>query len=251
MLIQKESIEKIRENFGLNHYEIKLWTALLSRGVASASELADISGVPRSRCYDVLESLEKKGFVIIKIGKPIEYIAVKPEEIVERIKKNVNKDSELNLRIIETIRESDIFKELELLHKTGIEHISAEEITDTFYGRREINKQIKELAENSESRIIISTTKNGYERKLKLLKRILSRKLKDGVKARFIAPVEVKHTSHENLTIKQIDNNLRYIISDNNVLLMITHENTSAEEERAILIKSEFFANTINGLFDN
>jgi len=40
--------------------------------------------VPRSRCYDVLESLEKKGFIISKIGKPLKYIAVPPEEVVER-----------------------------------------------------------------------------------------------------------------------------------------------------------------------
>ena len=59
MIMQKDFIEKLKI-FGLNSYEAKIWVALLSRGVSSAGELSDISNVPRSRSYDVLESLEKK-----------------------------------------------------------------------------------------------------------------------------------------------------------------------------------------------
>ena len=61
MLQEKQFLLDLRKYFRLNIYEVKIWTALLSRGMASAGELADISSVPRSRCYDVLESLEKKG----------------------------------------------------------------------------------------------------------------------------------------------------------------------------------------------
>ncbi len=78
MIVQDTFLKKLRGAFDLNIYEVKIWTALLSRGIASAGELADISNVPRSRSYDVLESLEKKGFVIMKLGKPIKYIAIQP-----------------------------------------------------------------------------------------------------------------------------------------------------------------------------
>jgi sugar-specific transcriptional regulator TrmB len=87
MIVQKDFLNKLKD-FGLNSYEAKLWTALLSRGVATAGELSDIANVPRSRSYDVLESLERKGFVIMKLGKPIKYIAVPPTEVLERVKKN-------------------------------------------------------------------------------------------------------------------------------------------------------------------
>ena len=83
MIVQKHFLNKLRD-FGLNSYEAKLWTALLSRGISTAGELSDIANVPRSRSYDVLESLEKKGFVVMKLGKPIKYIAVSPKEVVER-----------------------------------------------------------------------------------------------------------------------------------------------------------------------
>ena len=84
---EKQFLVDLKKHFRLNIYEVKIWTSLLSRGIASAGELADISGVPRSRCYDVLESLEKKGFIIMKIGKPIKYLAVQPSIILERVKR--------------------------------------------------------------------------------------------------------------------------------------------------------------------
>ena len=86
MIMKQELVKRIREYFDLNIYETKVWIALLSKGIASAGEIAAISGVPRSRTYDVLESLEKRGFAIIKIGKPVKYIAVKPTEVLEKMK---------------------------------------------------------------------------------------------------------------------------------------------------------------------
>src|SRR3989344_5733735 len=88
MIVQKDFLNKLKD-FGLNSYESKLWVALLSRGVSTAGELSDISSVPRSRAYDVLESLEKKGFIVMKVGKPIKYLAVPPAEVVERVKKHI------------------------------------------------------------------------------------------------------------------------------------------------------------------
>ena len=73
---------------------MKIWTALLSRGVSTAGELSDIANVPRSRSYDVLESLEKKGFVVMELGKPIKYLAVPPKEVLENIKKKVEQSAE-------------------------------------------------------------------------------------------------------------------------------------------------------------
>jgi len=78
--VNEEFLKKLRSSFDLNIYEVKVWTALLSRGVAAAGELADISGVPRSRSYDVLESLEK---LVLKF---------QPEELAietQFVKKNV------------------------------------------------------------------------------------------------------------------------------------------------------------------
>src|SRR5512137_2468781 len=89
MIVRDEFLSKLRRYFGLNLYEAKVWTALLSRGVSTAGELSNIADVPRSRTYDILESLEKKGFIVMKIGKPIKFVALKPEEVIERVKRNL------------------------------------------------------------------------------------------------------------------------------------------------------------------
>jgi len=51
MIVKEEFLNKLRQLFGLNLYEVRIWTALLSRGVSTAGELSDIGNVPRSRAY--------------------------------------------------------------------------------------------------------------------------------------------------------------------------------------------------------
>src|SRR3990167_1269107 len=123
MIVKEEFLSKLRRYFNLNLYEVSIWTALLSRGVSTAGELSDIGHVPRSRAYDVLESLEKKGFVIMKLGKPIKYIAVEPVEVVERVKKLIQQQAETNILKLKELNNSEILKELNTLHNQGIEFI--------------------------------------------------------------------------------------------------------------------------------
>src|SRR3989337_2263830 len=126
MIVKEEFLSKLRRYFSLNLYEVKIWTALLSRGVSTAGELSDIANVPRSRSYDVLESLEKKGFVVMKIGKPIKYIAVAPTEAVERIKR------------LEDLKTTDVLQELQTLHSQGIELVEPSDLGGSLKGRHNL-----------------------------------------------------------------------------------------------------------------
>ena len=96
MIVQEDFLNKLRQFFNLNLYEVRIWTALLSRGVSTAGELSEIGNVPRSRAYDVLESLEKKGYVVMKLGKPIKYMTVEPKEVLERVKKSIKEEADKN-----------------------------------------------------------------------------------------------------------------------------------------------------------
>src|SRR5512137_409615 len=115
MIVRDDFLSKLRRYFGLNLYEVKIWTALLSRGVSTAGELSDISNVPRSRSYDVLESLEKKGFIIMKIGKPIKYMAVSPVEVLERVKKKIKDEADAGMKAMDNLKDSELLKELNSL----------------------------------------------------------------------------------------------------------------------------------------
>src|SRR3990170_8056630 len=107
MIVEEEFLNKLRQFFGLNLYEVRIWTALLSRGVSTAGELSDIGNVPRSRAYDILESLEKKGFVTMKLGKPIKYLAVEPSEVVERVKKYMLRSAEEKVKTLNSLKKSN------------------------------------------------------------------------------------------------------------------------------------------------
>ncbi|MBU0760658.1 MAG: hypothetical protein KJ858_03135 [Nanoarchaeota archaeon] len=112
MMVKNELVKRIKEYFNLNIYETKVWISLLSRGIASAGEIATISGVPRSRTYDVLESLEKHGFAIVKIGKPVKYIAVKPTEVIEKMKSNAMQEAQEKVKNLGTLKKQQNTKNL-------------------------------------------------------------------------------------------------------------------------------------------
>src|SRR3989338_5609781 len=135
MIVKEDFLKKLRSAFDLNEYEVKIWTALLSRGVSAAGELSEISNVPRSRSYDVLERLEKKGFIIMKLGRPIRYLAVSPNEIIKRVRKEIEEKAKIEVKMVEEVQGTDIFTELNLMFNNGIENVDPASIAGSFKGR--------------------------------------------------------------------------------------------------------------------
>jgi len=250
MLAQKQFLNELKVHFKLNIYEVKIWTALLSRGIAAAGELADISGVPRSRCYDVLESLEKKGFIIMKIGKPIKYIAVEPKAILQRVKNDLKDDAEMEIEIMESIKETDIFKELELLHTTGIKHVDVTELSNSMVGRDNINRQIKSMVERAKKSVVIATTEEGFKRKAKLLKNYVPILRKRGIKIKIIAPVDnLAAKKIQGAELKDIQNETRFVNVDNKELMFMLNEK-DPDNDIGIWVKSDFFVQAYNDMFE-
>ncbi|MFH1270623.1 MAG: helix-turn-helix domain-containing protein, partial [Nanoarchaeota archaeon] len=158
MLVKQELINKIKDYFDLNVYETKIWLALLGKGVASAGEIATISGVPRSRTYDVLESLEKKGFAIVKLGKPVKYLGVKPRIILEKMKNNVRKDAEEKIITLSDIKNTDEFQKLEALYQEGIVPVKREDLSVALKGKSNISNHLREILQNAEKEVIVCTS---------------------------------------------------------------------------------------------
>ncbi|HIP74622.1 MAG TPA: TrmB family transcriptional regulator [Thermococcus paralvinellae] len=77
-------VELLQEHFELNLYEARAYVALVAFGVLTPAELASVSEVPAPRTYDVLRSLEKKGFAISQPGKVNKYRPVHPKSILEK-----------------------------------------------------------------------------------------------------------------------------------------------------------------------
>lgn len=64
---------------GLTVYEAKCYIALTSANELSPVDVARISGVPRTRTYEILENLMKKGLCVSVPGPVIKYKASNPE----------------------------------------------------------------------------------------------------------------------------------------------------------------------------
>ena len=249
MAIKQELLSKLKQDFKLNIYEVKIWTVLLSRGIATAGELADLSGVPRSRCYDVLESLEKKGFIIMKIGKPIKYIAVQPEAVVDRVKKRLEEEAEQQIEMVEKLAETDIFSELELLHKTGIKKINVEDITDSVVGRNNVNRFIKGMLLRAKKSVIVVTNEDGLKNKVKVLRKAKDSLARKKVRVRFYTNVPNANVDLGNIEVFNTKHDARFVNVDNEEIFFVMAAN-DPEYHSGVWIKSPYFVSAINELFE-
>jgi len=259
MIVKEEFLSKLRRFFNLNLYEVRIWTALLSRGVSTAGELSDIGNVPRSRAYDILESLEKKGFVVMKLGKPIKYVAVEPKEVVERVKKHIDFGAKENIKKLDSLKGSDVLNELDTLHKQGIEFIEPTDLSGAIRGRHNVYTHIEYMVKNAKSSVTIFTTSKGLIRKMDALKGELEKLNRKGVKIKIAAPIS-KDSSKilKNISkfaeIRDSKNmHARFVVVDNKELMfmIMNDEDVHPTYDIGIWINAPYFAGALNGLFEN
>ena len=250
MIVKDEFLSKLRRYFNLNLYEVKIWAALLSRGVSTAGELSDIANVPRSRSYDVLESLEKKGFVVMKLGKPIKYIAVPPNEAIERVKKRIKNEAEEQEKELEQLKKSETMNELSILHTQGIETQDPSELTGSIRGRSNIYDHLAYQIKGAKESIVISTTEAGFIRKSKLLLKHLKKAKARGVDITISAPIPESGAGAlaEYATLKNNpDIKSRFCIVDKSKLTMMLTDDSKVHPsyDLAIWVESPLIADTL------
>tara|TARA_Y100000310_G_scaffold329253_1_gene398723 strand:- start:380 stop:1183 length:804 start_codon:yes stop_codon:yes gene_type:complete len=258
MIVKEDLLKKLRAAFDLNIYEVKIWTALLCRGLATAGELSDMSQIPRSRSYDVLESLEKKGFVMMKLGKPIRYIAIDPIEIVRRIKDQVKEKSNDRMKFLDNIKKEDIFGELELLYKQGVKKVDSSILSGAVKGRDCVYTQMKGMFEGAQKEVIIVTSSDGLLRKMKKFRSVFGKLKNRGVKIKIAAPMggldnaivkEIKSYA----TIKDVGNfDARFCIVDGGQVMFMVADDKDIHEtyDSAVWINSNFFSKSFNSMFE-
>jgi len=256
MIVKKEFLAKLKD-FGLNSYESKLWTALLSRGVSTAGELSDIASVPRSRSYDVLESLEKKGFIIMKLGKPIRYIAVPPGEVLERVRRKVNDDAERHTKLLQELQESKILNELMELHTKGIDLVEPADLTGFLKSRDNIYHHLETMAKNATETLSLITTEEGLVRKSEFLLNIFKKAKQRGVKIRIIAPKGKKNqkawSQFKSVSdIKHAPIKARFLIVDSKeVSFLLLGDDVHPNYDVGITTTSDFFAQSLESMFNS
>lgn len=67
---------------GMIHYEAMVYVALIDIGEGTARQVHEQSGVPRTRIYDILDMMEKKGYVEVFQNRPRCYRAIPVERML-------------------------------------------------------------------------------------------------------------------------------------------------------------------------
>ncbi|MCW4020782.1 MAG: TrmB family transcriptional regulator [Candidatus Bathyarchaeota archaeon] len=71
---------------GLTEYETRAYLHLLRTGATTASQISEDTDVPYSKIYEVLNSLEKKGWTETRAGRPRRYYPKSPVEALEVVR---------------------------------------------------------------------------------------------------------------------------------------------------------------------
>jgi HTH-type transcriptional regulator, sugar sensing transcriptional regulator len=258
MVVKEEFLNTLRQYFSLNLYEVKIWTALLSRKIATAGELSDLAVVPRSRTYDVLESLEKKGFVMVKLGKPIKYIAISPTDVIDRVKKRVSEKSNERLEKLESLKTSEILDDLKSLHEQGIQLIEPSDLSGALKGRYNLYNHLEAMVKNAENEVILMTTSTGFLRKMEALRYLFEDLYDRGVSIKIATPktdraIKLREELKDFADIRFTDEiEARFCIIDGEEVLFMTlnDKDIYPAYDIGVWINTPFFAQALQQLFE-
>ena len=152
-MIFSDQTRKSLEKIGLTSYETKTYTSLLKNGELTASDLSTKSGVPYSKIYEVLGTLEEKGWIGSDDGRPTKYFAKSPNTGLQTTKHKAEADFSKNEKIIL----NDLGP---LYEKTGVtERPDIWVVTGTM----NIATKILEMIDSCRKEVLIAIPKAGEE----------------------------------------------------------------------------------------
>ncbi len=259
MIVNEEFLSRLRKIFDLNLYEVKVWTSLLSRGVSTAGELSNISDVPRSRTYDILESLEKKGFIVMKLGKPIKFIALKPEEVVERVKKNLVVDAHEKAKRLDRLKDDEVLHELSGLFTQGIKFVEPSDLSGSIKGRQNMYNHLDMMLKDAEKNAVIVTSAEGLNRKMEALLPAFEKAKKRGVSIKVAAPIDssnykVAKELSKYAEVRSVDGKSvgRFAMVDDKQLMFMLMDDKQVHPnyDVAVWLASDFFAGSMKEMFE-
>jgi sugar-specific transcriptional regulator TrmB len=251
-----EKIIAILRKLGLNRYESKAYLTLVSSGISTAGKLAEKSGIPRAKVYEVLRSLEKQGFAVSTTTRPSKFKPVELDQIMNRLQQKAQSDFKDKIEQI-----SDIHKELEKNLKTVEKEKGGEEETVWILrGRNNIYNAIDRLVDESKEKVLAATTEKGIVRKLFRHKDKLSVAAKRGVDVRLLAPItksnaEVVRDSVEDFILQHGNSvSARFVLSDDKKGVIILHgdeDGGNQHMETGLLINSPYFIRALGHFFEH
>ncbi|KAB8127042.1 TrmB family transcriptional regulator [Gracilibacillus oryzae] len=167
----KDSILETLKKLNFTEYEAKAYLTLLGESPLTGYAVAKNSGVPRSKIYEVLESLAIRGDILVSHGTTQRYTPVPAKELI----KNRRRETEVNFEQAE--------KSLAEFERSAHDRENIWNIT----GDNEILDKVKDCIASAEKRILLEIWKEEF----KALEPELQRAAERGVHVIIIAYGEI------------------------------------------------------------
>ena len=219
-----DNISSLKE-LGFTQYEAACYMALVSKHPVNGSKLSKISGIARSRIYDVLRSMISKGYVLETESS--QYAPFPPDELIKKL--NID------------------FKQKITTFKKEVTKASQEPVYEyiwTFTGYDNIMHKAKEMIENAKTEIYARL----FSKASNYLEKYLKQADKRGVNIRYIAmgdvsvnfDVQVIHPEKD-LLIEKIGGRSFDIITDKNESLAGVFESGNEDNSPISWTRNKWF----------
>jgi len=166
-----EKARAVLREIGLTEYESRAYLSLLQTGGTTASQVSENTEVPYSKIYEVLNLLEKKGWIETRSGRPKLYYPKSPVEALEAAR----------LRLEDRMEgwEKPVLEELQPLY----DRREIREKPDVWILRGEFDAiaKLRDLVGNAESELMIAMpvlTESVVSAILPLLRSLVESKIK-------------------------------------------------------------------------
>ena len=157
------------KGLGLTMYEAQAYVTLTSLISATAVEVSEKSGIPRSKIYDVLKKLNEKNFIEIEDGRPLTYNVKSPVEVLSREKEKITSKIDDGISRMTNIYENGMSQvQAPIWRIYGVEKIINQEVEIIKRSKNSINMRIGFLFEN-EAEALIKAFRNNKKLTVNIL----------------------------------------------------------------------------------
>lgn len=171
---------------GLSEYEASAYLALLGTGKATAKEVATAGDIPQSRVYDVLEKLERKGFVISQPGRPKKFGTVAPERAIRQF--GEYKEQQFEAEYENVMSAGEEFVDVVRASSPGTGTPDDPDIVWSYHTEHQLFEVFERLCREATEEIRMITRADSIERKVGRLDEMLGELDDQGVRIRVLIP---------------------------------------------------------------
>ncbi len=245
-------------SLGMSQYEAKVYVSLLRQESLTVSDISQISGIPRTKAYEIVSSLEKKGFLVLYPTKPVKYKVVHPKNIFKIFEEESIKKHEKRIQAIKEARD-EILPELESAITESPFFSNSMNVASVIRGRSNIAKYLTDFLMESLNHVYIMASYRRYALLSETVDDVFFKKIKaNGVDIRLATPVDKKNlplvkdiSKHVNIRYTSEPHTGFFTFDGQKALLITRTDPKQAEYDAGLIVDNPEMVSMLNNLFES